>query len=210
MPLPLFRTVFQPAGDATTVSSEEEEEEDVREPEEVDEEEAEDEGKEWEDEEEADVPAASPPTPTHDLDAAVDRRTLDRMYKYHRHQREFQKALLDTPVEEDDELRFLLLFATGPHRSGDRETPVTFKRADDYEQAADIVRRNRAFRPNRRLLQHLRRTIRYREKAQKWFSRLHSRDARHARAAGHWAFIDILKRVYQTLNDGRAYSPSRH
>jgi hypothetical protein len=70
------------------------------------------------------------------------------------------------------------------------------------------VRRNPDFRPSDRLLGHLRRTIRDRERAQRWWSRLHPGDKRSGRQDRHVGFINILKRAYRILSDGRAYSPT--
>ena len=155
----------------------------------------------------------SPPVaqPTHGLDVYPSQNTVGRMIKYHRHQLAFQKALLDTEVADRDYRKFQLLFVTRRDKlTGAHDAIVTIRSSDGFERAADLVRRSPDFQPDRRLLRHLRITIRYREKAQRRFSRLHPEDRRTRRIAGHLAFIDILKKVYQTLNNGRAYSPRRH
>ena len=147
----------------------------------------------------------------HELNAPLDRRTSRRLTRYHRFQRVFMEEFLFTTVAKCDELEFWKLFATGPHQPGGKdETPVTIQRADTYVKAAKIVSRNPDFHPDRRLLQHLRRTIRCREKAQRWFDRMHPGDARRKHQNGHRWFIKLLKRVYQALSGGRAYSPTRH
>jgi len=155
----------------------------------------------------------SPPAdrPTHALNARVSQRTIRRIEKYHRLQKVFLTALRDTPVATEDAPEFQRLFQTRRHQiTGDADEVATLKGWGDYEKAADIVRRSPTFQPNPRLLHPLRRTIRYRQKAQKWFSRLNDRDHRRKRTKAHWRFIEILLRVYETLNGGRAYSPRRH
>ena len=156
---------------------------------------------------EAEVPVAD--GSTHELNAPVSERTYQRMVRYHRHQRAFMEEFLFTPVAKYDELEFWKLFETGPHQPGDNDN-VRIEKTANFERAAGIVRRNPDFRPSDRLRKHLRRTIRNRERAQRWYSRLHPMDKRSGRhQVCHVDFVDILKRVYRTLSDGRAYSPAR-
>jgi hypothetical protein len=146
---------------------------------------------------------------THELNAPLSQRTHQRMIRYHRHQRAFNEELLFTDVAKDDELEFWKLFNTGPHQPGCTEnTPPRIDQTANFERAAGIVRRNPDFRPSDRLLEHLRRTIRDRERAQRWWSRLHPGDKRSGRQDRHVGFINILKRAYRILSDGRAYSPT--
>jgi hypothetical protein len=147
---------------------------------------------------------------THEINEPISERTHQYAVRYHKHQSRFMEEFLFTAVAEPDEIEHYNLFATGPHQpDGDDDTPVRIERTENYEIAAEIVRRNPDFRPKGRLLQHLRRTIRNRQKAQRWFERLHPRDKRCGKVPGHLAFIEILKRVYQTLSGGRAYSPAK-
>ena len=146
----------------------------------------------------------------HELNAPVNERTIQRTARYHRYQRAFVEEFLFTNVAKDDELEFWKLFTTGPHQpDGGDDTPVHIGQRSDYERAARIVRRIPDFQPSERLLQHLRRTIRNRDRAQRWWSRLHPKDDRNGRQARHVGFNDILKRTYRILSDGRAYSPAR-
>jgi hypothetical protein len=157
---------------------------------------------------ETEDPVANPPT--HALNAKPDARTVKRMARYHRYQQVFMKALLMTPVAERDQLEFPSIFATGPHKAGSNgDTPITAEKVGGFARAAEIVGRSPGFHPSRSLLQPLRQTIRYREKAQRWFERLHPRDARRKQTRGHQRFNEQLKGVYQTLSGGRAYSPTR-
>jgi hypothetical protein len=146
----------------------------------------------------------------HELNALPNKKTVRRMARYHRYQEAFMEEFLFTTVAKCDEYEFWNLFLTGPHQpDGNDGTLITIKKADTLIEAANIVVRDPEFQPSRRLLQHLQSTIRNRQKAQRWFARLHPRDKRCGRVPGHLAFIEILKRVYQTLSGGRAYSPMR-
>lgn len=84
------------------------------------------------------------------------------------------------------------------------------QKAESFGIVAGVVFRNPELQRSRRSLQHLRRTIRYREKAQRWFEHLYPKDARHRRAEGHREFNEHLRGVYQTLSGGRTYSLMRH
>jgi hypothetical protein len=147
---------------------------------------------------------------THEINEPISERAHQYQARYHQHQSRFMEEFLFTAVAEPDEIEHYNLFATGPHQpGGDDDPPVRIERTENYEIAAKIVRRNPDFRPKGRLLQHLRRTIRNRQRAQRWYSRLHPGDKRVARQHGHLALIEILKRVYQTLSGGRAHSPAK-
>jgi hypothetical protein len=159
-----------------------------------------------EDEEEEDTENFATSLQLHALGAAIDDETRRVTVKYHHYQQVFVESLFTAPIAECDEVEFWDLFATGPQKAnGNGDVSVTLQTSESFKKAARMVVREPDFEPSHRLLRPLRKTIRYRLKAQKWFERLQPGDPRCEKREGHRKFNELLKGVYQTLSGGSAY-----